>query len=164
MPDLGPLEDDFVALHQDLARIAAAPHTLGNAASSALDQIIAEGRSTESSPESAVGKAFQDALYVVMRESAVTDMHGNMGFNVDQRSIGVHGAPVYREVVSVVQEQVQSFIDGLTSNVVAAVPLVVPGQPEGDRPTVKLKVDLMSLFAGMIQEAVTKATPPKKDK
>ena len=160
MADLGPLEDDFVSLQADLTRIAEAPHTLGNAASAALDQIIAEGKSID--PGSSVGKAFQDALYVVMRESAGTDMHGNMGFNVDQRSIGIHGAPVFQEVVSVVQGQVQSFLDGLTTRELPAVPLAVPDPPDGDRPTVKLKVDLMSLFAGMIQDAVTKATPPKK--
>lgn len=161
MAEFGPLEADFLELAADLARIAAAPQGLGNAASVALDQIIEEGRKEAANPDSSVGKAFQEALYRVMRESAVTDMHGNMGFNIDQRSLGVHGAPVFQEVVSVVQGQVQTFLNDLTANVVAGA--AAPGVPEeGDRPTVTLKFDLMSMFAGMIQNAVTKATPPKK--
>lgn len=162
--DLGPLEEDFATLQADLDRIAAIPHSLGNAASTALDQIIAEGRADTGRPDSAVGHAFQEALYRVMRESSVTDMHGNLGFNIDKRSIAVHGAPVFAEVVGVVQSQVQSFLDDLTQNVVAAPPTTAapttaaptpdaPAPTDADRPQVKLKVDLMSLFAGLIQNA-----------
>lgn len=179
--DLGPLEADFVTLGEDLARIEGAHHSLGKAAVSALDQIIREGTKDGDPAESGLAGRFQAAMYAILRDSAVSDLDGNMNFAVDGPAVMQHAAPVMHEVVTVVQGQVQSLLDGLTVHMATgaaqlgaaatAAPEPTPAAPsaeapEDDRPTVRLKVDLTSLFAGFIQsaaaQALTQAATPKK--
>lgn len=163
--DLGPLEADFATLNDDLARIAELPVSLGNAAAMALEEIIKSGTGEGSEPVGTFARTLQDAIYGVMKESTATDMHGNMTFNVDQHALAVHGVPVMREVVTVVQDQVQAFMNGVGTTVAAAANEPVPPvqSADGKRPAVKFKLDLMSLFTGIVKDVTDKASkPPKK--
>lgn len=164
--DLGPLEADFAALQDDLARISELPVSLGNAAAMALEEIIKSGTGEGSEPVGTFARTLQDAIYGVMKESTATDMHGNMTFNVDQHALAVHGVPVMREVVTVVQDQVQAFMNGVNTTVAAASasePAAPAATPDGKRPAVKFKLDLMSLFTGLVKDVTDQATkPPKK--
>jgi hypothetical protein len=178
--DLGPLEADLATMHDDLARIAGRKHSLGTEAVMALEQIIAEAGASRGSGEDALGFAFQDALYKILRDGAVTDMAGNTHFAVDQKAFQEHAAPVVKEVVGVVQTTVQSLLDELTGQVATGIADVAPATPVAGQPAEgggaaspdpapagpKLKVDLGSLFAGLLQNIVTQAAqqaPKKKD-
>lgn len=163
--DLGPLEEDFAVLEADLARIAAMPVSLGNAATAALEEMIKTAAADQA--DSVFGRSFQTALYAVMKDSALTDMHGNMRFNVDQRTLAAHSAPVIRDVVTVVQGQVETFLNGLGSEVAAAAaaakPIPKDAAPASKPAAPKFKVDLLSLFSGLIESAAKGGKPPKKD-
>ncbi len=160
--DLGPLEADFAVMYADLARIAEMPVSLGTAAAAALNEIINEGV-TEAASETALGRSFQKAIYGVMKESAATDMNGKMMFNIDKQSLAVHGVPVMLEAVTAVQGQVQSLLDGLNGPGAPPPTVRKPGaKPDAARPA-KFKLDLMSLFGGVIQGLADQAKkPPKK--
>lgn len=160
--DLGPLEADFVTLNADLARIAEVPIGLGTAAAAALSEIFASATVVGDETDGALGRAFQSAIVGVIKESSSTDMHGNMSFNVDQRTLATHGAPMIRDVVAVVQDQVQTYLDGISPS---AAPVAAPPVADGpaEAPKRRLKLDLASMFAGFIKGVADQANkPPKK--
>ena len=164
--DLGPLEADFAILHTDLARIAEVPVGLGTAASAALTEILKSAKVADNESDGPLGRAFQTAVLAVMQESTSTDMHGNMSFNVDQQTLAVHGAPILRDVASAVQTGVQQLLDEFTTAVAAASPPSAKeagpdAAPASPRP--KLKLDLASLYGGLIKNVAEQAAKaPKK--
>lgn len=184
--DLGPIEADFALLREDLERIASANVSIATVEMDALTQILGDiAKVPDGAPPpdpDDVGSKFQKALLGVLKESAAADMHGNMAFDIDQKSLLTHGAPVLQEAISVVQQTVQNLLGDLTKSVVSELPkATVPApspapapapasaapSPELPKPpekqAVKVKFDLTSMFAGLLQSAIQQAKePPKK--
>jgi hypothetical protein len=186
--DLGPIEADFAVLRDDLERIASANVSIATVEMDALTQILGDiAKVPEGAPPpdpDDVGSKFQKALLGVLKESAAADMHGNMAFDIDQKSLLTHGAPVLQEAISVVQQTVQNLLGDLTKSVVADLPkatVAVPTPPAPapakaeapapepapakppEKQAVKVKFDLTSMFAGLLQSAIQQAKePPKK--
>ena len=159
--DLGPLEADFATLHTDLTRIAEVPVGLGTAASAALTEILKSAKVAENESDGPLGRAFQAAVLAVMQESTSTDMHGNMSFNVDQQTLAVHGAPILRDVATVVQTGVQQLLDELTTAAAAAGAKEAGPDAAPASPRPKLKLDLAALFGGLFKNVAGQATKPR---
>jgi hypothetical protein len=150
--DLGPLEQDFAALDDDLVRIAAMPVTLGSAGTKAFDEMMrATGAASGDAP---FGDSFLLAIQGMLRDSTATDLHGNTTVNIDQRALLTHGAPVMRDVVTALETRVQDALGDL------GVVVDLPGD-SGGKKKVKLKVDLMSVFSNLIEQIAEKGKPKR---